>query len=429
MSWERLNLDSLVATMESGSRPKGGVSSDRGDIPSIGGENILSSGGVTLEVVKLVPAAFYRRMTKGRLMSEDVLINKDGAQTGKVGWYRVTDSGPACINEHVFLLRGMPQRITQGYLYYTLLSEVGQSQIWRQITGSAQPGLKRGFTKGVFVDIPTALPEQDKIVEILSAVDRAIESNQTSIAKQKRVRSGLMHDLLARGIDEHGEVRSEKSHEFKDSSFGRIPSGYEVKTLGQITPRDAPIGYGIVQPGAYDPAGVKVAGIFTINSEFKRWHRSSVKIERAYVRSRIQPGDVLLSIKGTTGRVGVVPDEVYGNISRDIARIRPAATVNPHYLRFLMLSDFFQRYLLNAEVGTTRAELSIKILRELQISLPSKSEQDQVASRLSSAEQGIEATVRALIKLEALKRALMQDLLSGNRRVAACMKNQGRSSA
>ena len=87
MTWSNEALETVIATLESGSRPTGGASIDGGEVLSIGGENILQSGGVTLEDVKRVPVAFFNRMTKGHLRDNDVLINKDGAQTGKVGWY------------------------------------------------------------------------------------------------------------------------------------------------------------------------------------------------------------------------------------------------------------------------------------------------------------------------------------------------------
>ena len=100
----------------------------------------------------------------------------------------------------------------QGYLYYSLLSDLGQAQIRLQISGSAQPGLKTAFTKGVNVDIPADLREQSMIVRVLSTVDRAIEETEALIAKQQRIKTGLMQDLLTRGIDEHGNLRSEQFH-------------------------------------------------------------------------------------------------------------------------------------------------------------------------------------------------------------------------
>ena len=151
-----------------------------------------------------------------------------------------------------------------------------------------------------------------------------------------------------------------------------------------------------------------MAGIYTLNSDFAKWHMSSTAIEAAYQRSRIRPGDVLLSIKGSTGRVGVVPPNIQGNISRELARIRPASTVNPHFLRFQLSSNFYQRYLVNAEVGTTRAELSIKVLRELFAVVPPRAEQDQIVLRLSSVERNLNATHLSLENLQRMKTGLMQ---------------------
>ena len=106
MSWHHSDLASIVTVLESGSRPKGGASTESGEIPSLGGENILRNGGITLDGVKRVSREFYEMMTKGHLVDGDVLINKDGAQTGKVGLYRNQNGTPSCINEHLFLIRG-----------------------------------------------------------------------------------------------------------------------------------------------------------------------------------------------------------------------------------------------------------------------------------------------------------------------------------
>lgn len=265
--------------------------------------------------------------------------------------------------------------------------------------------------------------EQSKIAEILSTVDRAIEQTEALIAKQQRIKTGLMQDLLTRGIDEQGNLRSEETDQFKDSPLGRISVEWDDPIqFEQATPKDAPICYGIVQPGAYDYTGVKVAGICTLNSDFHEWHMSSKQIEKAYGRRRIQSGDVLLSVKGTTGRVGVVPDGVTGNISRDLARIRPVSEISPHFLRCLMQSDFFQRYLGNAEVGTTRAELSIKILRDLFVLVPPRTEQDHIVDTIRSVEIDLEGTKTNLAKLRSLKTALMQDLLTGEKRVTPLLE-------
>ena len=76
--------------------------------------------------------------------------------------------------------------------------------------------------------------EQTKIAEILSTVDRAIEQTEALIAKQQRIKTGLMQDLLTRGIDEHGNLRSEKTHKFKNSPLGRIPVEWDVQPVRML---------------------------------------------------------------------------------------------------------------------------------------------------------------------------------------------------
>lgn len=382
------------------------------------------SGGISMTDVKLVPLDFYYRMTKGWVQDQDVLINKDGAQTGKVGYYRNTANTLVCINEHLFRLRGKSDLITQQYLYYLLLSQDGQNQIRARISGSAQPGLKSTFAERLSFVIPNSLPEQEKIADVLSQIDRSIEQTRRLIKKQQRIKRGLMSDLLTKGIDESGCLRSERMHQFKDSPMGKVPVEWDIERFEDITPKDSPIRYGIVQPGHYDYTGVKVAGIYTINSDFENWHMSSRRIEQSYAGSRIKPGDVLLSIKGSTGNVGVVPEGHEGNISREIARIRLREGINPYFVRFVMLSDLFQKYLANAEVGTTRAEISIKVLRKLYMCIPPLPEQTMIAVRVSSVEKVIEVYQHELDKLLLLKLALMQDLLTGRKRVTALLDNR-----
>ncbi len=49
MKWRYTDLASVISLLESGSRPTGGASTESGTIPSLGGENILRSGGATMK--------------------------------------------------------------------------------------------------------------------------------------------------------------------------------------------------------------------------------------------------------------------------------------------------------------------------------------------------------------------------------------------
>ena len=100
--WAPLEL--ILLSLESGARPKGGVTADSGEIPSIGGEHVDDAGGFYFTKIKRIPRSFFEGMRVGRIASLDILVVKDGATTGKTSLVR--EDFPykeAAVNEHVSL--------------------------------------------------------------------------------------------------------------------------------------------------------------------------------------------------------------------------------------------------------------------------------------------------------------------------------------
>lgn len=206
---------------------------------------------------------------------------------------------------------------------------------------------------------------------------------------------------------------------YKQSEVGLIPVAWLDPQLQEITADESPICYGIVQVGAFTPNGIPVLAIKNLNLDYSsEIHRASTEVERPYARSRIRPEDVVVSVKGTTGRVGIVPDHFRGNISRDLARIRPRAGIAPRFIYQMLQSELVQRRLANAAVGTTRMELSIAILKQVRVPLPpTKTEQEAIAGALSDADDLIGSLEQLLAKKRRIKQGAMQELLTGKRRL------------
>ncbi len=116
------------------------------------------------------------------------------------------------------------------FTYYAVSFNVGRLKKLGEGTTFAE--ISKTALASVELEFPEDKAEQSKIAEILSTVDRAIEQTEALIAKQQRIKTGLMQDLLTRGIDEYGNLRSEHTHEFKDSPLGRIPKQWKVQSLG-----------------------------------------------------------------------------------------------------------------------------------------------------------------------------------------------------
>lgn len=186
---------------------------------------------------------------------------------------------------------------------------------------------------------------------------------------------------------------------YMETKIGKLPSSWEVVRLEDVTDPCAPIRYGVVQIGPDTPDGVPIVPIKHIKRiNDVTLHRASPDIEAGYAGSRVKGGDVLISVKGTIGEVGVVPSGFEGNIAREIARIRPTPACDADFLAFQLEADHTQRRIDSKVVGSTRLEFSIHAVRDFLIALPPLAEQHKIVAILRVWNDAIE-------KLHALRTA------------------------
>ena len=190
--WPLVKLGNEIETIESGSRPRGGVGNISSGAWSLGGEHIhAKTGMIDLSTPKYVPADFYNNSRKGLLQENDILLCKDGALTGKIALLRnELNDEKAMVNEHVFLLRCVSQ-LKQYYIFHFLFSENGQNLLKQNITGSAQGGLNLTNLKEIKIPLPT-LEVQQQIVNECEAVDQETsEARQTITAAEQTIAEKL----------------------------------------------------------------------------------------------------------------------------------------------------------------------------------------------------------------------------------------------
>jgi type I restriction enzyme S subunit len=206
---------------------------------------------------------------------------------------------------------------------------------------------------------------------------------------------------------------------YKQTEVGVIPEGWEVKAIADLVEPTSPICYGVVQVGQYIESGVPIVAIkFVKEIAHAPLHRTARSLEKPYARSRPKGGDVLISIKGTIGRVGIVPHGFEGNISRELARLRISEEICSEYVAHQLESDATQDRIMRAVVGTTRLEFSIATLRQFQLPIPpTLPEQRAIATALSDVDGLLGALDRLIAKKRDLKQAAMQQLLTGQTRL------------
>jgi type I restriction enzyme S subunit len=168
---KKVLLSDLINSLESGSRPKGGVSSTSGNIPSLGAEHLNDQGSFNFANLKFIPLNFYDNLTKGRIRLNDILIVKDGATTGKVSY--VNECFPysdAAINEHLFRVEINNKKADPSFIFRFLNSGSGQHQILKDFRGATVGGISRGFIEKVEIPYPN-IAEQNRIAAILDKAD------------------------------------------------------------------------------------------------------------------------------------------------------------------------------------------------------------------------------------------------------------------
>jgi type I restriction enzyme, S subunit len=202
--WKIAALEDVLEEIETGGRPKGGVSGYTSGVPSIGAESIVGLGAFDYAKTKFVPREFYDKMTKGRVRSRDVLLYKDGGRPGQFEPH-VTLFGDrfpfaeCAINEHVYRLR-VRADFGQSLLYFWLSSDRVMEEMRTKGTGVAIPGLNSTQAKSLTTLRPSPEAARAFNEQVEPAIARVL-SNCNESRSLALLRDTLLPKLLS------GEVR------------------------------------------------------------------------------------------------------------------------------------------------------------------------------------------------------------------------------
>lgn len=131
----------------------------------------------------------------------------------------------------------------------------------------------------------------------------------------------------------------------------------------------------------------------------------------ALKRSQIKPGDVLVSIAGTIGRSGLVPDNAPPlNCNQAVAIVRSTEQIFRPFLRLWLESSEAQKQMRGASVTGTISNLSLTQVGDLEIPLPPLAEQQRIADVLDRAEALRAKRRAALAQLDSLTQSFFLDL-------------------
>jgi type I restriction enzyme S subunit len=356
----------------------------------------------------------------------DVLITKDGT-IGKTAFVRNCPEY-AILNSGVLVMRCIDGSYDHQYLFYILNSVYFERFIAAALGGSTINHLyQRVFEKFEFPS-PTSLAEQRKIARILSTVDAAIKKTEAAIVKYKSIKEGMMCDLFTRGIElSTGKLRPscEAAPEiYKQSELGWIPKEWDVVKIGD---------FAHIKGGKRLPAGREFSDMETAFPYLRVTDMENgtiIQTDLKYVPVDIEPlirsykisaKDVYVTIAGTLGLFGTIPDNLNNaQLTENAAKITDfdVNQFKRDYIKHQCNSEVIQSQI-NREIGVGGGVPKLALFRIARFSFikPMIKEQSMIVSRINKAEQIIQKEIAYLEKHIYIKQALMSDLLTGKVRV------------
>jgi type I restriction enzyme S subunit len=359
-----------------------------------------------------------------RINEGDIVVEKSGGgpqqPAGRVA-YCDFDFGGTCSN-FVEIVR-VHERYDSKFVFY-LLHYLYKSGLvlkyQQQTTGIINFKLREYQTE--IVRIPVSKSEQAAIAEILATVDQAIAQTEALIAKQRRIKAGLLHDLLTRGIDEQGNLRDPATHRFKESPVGLVPEEWEVLRVSAVC--------NVASGGT--PART--------NSSF--WNGTIPWIKTAEVDYRVineaEEHITELGLANSSAKVfprGTLVMAIYGEgITRGkVAILGIDAATNQACLAFfpesILKTEFLYYYFMvtysrlrDLSHDGSQKNLSAALIGNTFVPIPALTEQGAICEAIHSLEAFEKGEVSSLLKFHRLKTGLMQDLLTGRVSVAGVAK-------
>ncbi|MGL6412396.1 restriction endonuclease subunit S [Aeromonas veronii] len=191
----------------------------------------------------------------------------------------------------------------------------------------------------------------------------------------------------------------------------KIPSHWRCKRLVDCT-SNKNISYGIVQPGQYTDDGIGIIRVNNFdNGEINTSDvlKVSENIESKFEKTRLEGGEVLLTLVGSTGQSAVVPGELKGwNVARAVAVIRPSDEVTADWLNMCLQSENTKHFL-DARANTTvQKTLNLKDVKDIPVPLPPDDERKKLEDIYISYKNKINLNRQINQTLEQMAQALFK---------------------
>ncbi len=391
--WQEVRLSEVVTYIK-GKKPAGMIEVHKNDyIPYLSTEYLRNNRST-----KYVKISGEVSMIK----EGDLILLWDGSNAGE---FFLGKKGVLSSTMVVFILK--EKIFFKRFLFYYL--KMKENYIKGQTRGTGIPHVDIDVLNNLQVFLPP-LPEQKKIANVLSIVDYSIEEVGKSINRTGRLKKALMQELLTKGIGHK---------EFKETEIGEIPKEWIVADMENITD---------INKELKDPRKelsdkkFSYIDIDSVENETGRIKNSREIIGReapSRARRQVRYNDVIMStVRPYLKAFAIIPKLYDSQIcSTGFAVLRCRDKILPEFLLYTLFSKLLVYQFNKGMVGAQYPALNTSQVKKLRVPFPPLPEQKKISEILSDTDERIQLLKEKRDKLERVKKGLMNDLLTGRRRV------------
>ena len=410
MEWKASKLSDLIESTMTG---EWGTEQcyDENDIEVLRSTNFTNSGKIDYSNIAIRNINEKKRNLKSLIRGDTILEKSGGSPSQPVGRVIYFDKSTPFLYSN-FTQRIIPSEASDPKFLFYLLFYLYTSRVvlkfQQQTTGIINFQLSE-YLEYVVQEPP--LPEQKKIAKILTAVDTVIEKTQAQIDKLNDLKTGMMQELLTKGIGPDGKPHTE----FKESAVGLIPVGWDVVRLGEVTKS--------IVPGRNKPAlstgeipWITISDLDSlyIDSSKEKLGVNLISLKAAGGKT-VPKGTVIMTVVGDFGISSIAATEVV--INQQLHGFVCNSRLDPEFLCYFLRNS--RSTLDTLATKTTISYMNKDNAESVEMPLPSLKEQKNISKVLVSLERKLQQMVELRSNQIDLKTALMQDLLTGKVRVTS----------
>ena len=377
--WEVWKVTHAFKIIGSGTTPPTSQQEEyyNGDIPWVNtGE--LRDGIVSDTAKKLTDKALADFPTLRTYPAGTLLVALYGATIGKVGILQIA----ATTNQACCALAG-PEQLDVSFTFYWLIAQ--RQRLIFLASGGGQPNISQETIRSLRIPAPS-LPEQRAIAAFLdretAKLDALAAQKERLIELLQEKRAALISHAVTKGLDAAAPLKASGVE-----WLGEIPTGWEVRRLKFLKSFVTSGSRGWAQYYGDDgPLFLRIGNLSrtSIDLDFDDIQHVSPPEGTEGERTRVNPGDVLISITAYIGSIAVVPEDVgEAYVNQHIALTRPRQdAITPRWFGYYLLSRAGQDQFRLLLYGGTKDGLGLDDVKNLLVLVPPLLDQQALAAFL-----------------------------------------------